>query len=165
MTIILVTTSLAEFTSANNTRVYTTVNTRWEATQRVMAAKLTGLTHKIGIQLHLVAESCANCSCRSRRPVRKLLDTPYLLPFVCMWSVCGSVSIGTELKAARPGFVSWQWEGKFFSSSPRPDRPTTQPPMQWVPRILSPGECWHLRTRPKVENENHVENLRHSDFT
>jgi hypothetical protein len=40
-----------------------------------MAAKLTRLTHKITIQLHLVAESCTNCSTRSRRPVRKLLDT------------------------------------------------------------------------------------------
>jgi len=36
-----------------------------------MGAKLTRLTHKIAIQLHLVAES----SSRSRRPVRKLLDT------------------------------------------------------------------------------------------
>jgi hypothetical protein len=53
----------------------TTINTRWEATQRVMAAKLTRLTHKIAIQLHLVAESCTICSSRSRRPVRKLLDT------------------------------------------------------------------------------------------
>jgi hypothetical protein len=44
-------------------------NTRWEATQRVMAAKLTRLTHKIAIQLHLVAES-------PRWPVRELLDTP-----------------------------------------------------------------------------------------
>jgi hypothetical protein len=40
-----------------------------------MAAKLTRLTHKIAIQLHLVAESCTICSSRSRRPVRKLLDT------------------------------------------------------------------------------------------
>jgi hypothetical protein len=39
-------------------------------------AKLTILTHKIAIQLHLVAESCAICSSRSRRPVPKLLDTP-----------------------------------------------------------------------------------------
>jgi hypothetical protein len=44
--------------------------------QRVMAAKLTRLTHKIAIQLHLVAESCTICSSRSTRPVRKLLDTP-----------------------------------------------------------------------------------------
>jgi hypothetical protein len=51
-------------------------NTRSEATQRVMAAKLTRMTHKIAIQLHLVAESCTICSSRSRRPVRKLLDTP-----------------------------------------------------------------------------------------
>jgi hypothetical protein len=41
-----------------------------------MAAKLTRLTHKVAIQLHLVAESCTVCSCRSRRSVRKLLDTP-----------------------------------------------------------------------------------------
>jgi hypothetical protein len=53
----------------------TTINTRWEVTQRVMAAKLTKLTHKIAIQLHLVAESSIICSSCSRRPVRKLLDT------------------------------------------------------------------------------------------
>jgi hypothetical protein len=51
------------------------ISTRWEATQRVMAAKLTRVTHKIALQLHLVAESCTICSSRSRRPVRKLLDT------------------------------------------------------------------------------------------
>jgi hypothetical protein len=54
----------------------TTINSRWEATQRVMAAKLTRLTHEIAIQLHVVAESCTICSSRSRQPVRKLLDTP-----------------------------------------------------------------------------------------
>jgi hypothetical protein len=54
---------------------WTTINTRWEATQRVMAAKLTRLTHKIAIQLHLVAESSTICSSRSRQPVRNLLDT------------------------------------------------------------------------------------------
>jgi hypothetical protein len=53
----------------------TTINTHWEATQRVVAAKLNRLTHKIAIQLHLVAESCTICSSRSRRPVRKLLNT------------------------------------------------------------------------------------------
>jgi hypothetical protein len=41
-----------------------------------MATKLTMLTHKIAIQLHSVAESCIICSSRSRRPVRKHLDTP-----------------------------------------------------------------------------------------
>jgi predicted short-subunit dehydrogenase-like oxidoreductase (DUF2520 family) len=40
-----------------------------------MAAKLTRLTHKIAIQLHLLAESCIICSSHSRRRVRKLLDT------------------------------------------------------------------------------------------
>jgi len=41
-----------------------------------MTAKLARLTHKIAIQLHLVAKSCTICSSRSGRPVRKLLDTP-----------------------------------------------------------------------------------------
>jgi hypothetical protein len=54
----------------------TTTNTRWEETQSVMAAKLTRLTHKIAIQMHLVAESCTICSSRSRWPVQKLLDIP-----------------------------------------------------------------------------------------
>jgi hypothetical protein len=45
----------------------------------VIAAKLTRLTHKIAILPHLVAESCTICSSRSRRPVRKLLDTPQLV--------------------------------------------------------------------------------------
>jgi hypothetical protein len=52
---------------------------RWKATQRVMVVKLTILTHKIAIQLHLVAESCTICSSRSWRPVRKVLDTPSYL--------------------------------------------------------------------------------------
>jgi hypothetical protein len=41
-----------------------------------MATELTRLTHKIAIQLYLVAESCTISSSRSRRPVRKLLATP-----------------------------------------------------------------------------------------
>jgi hypothetical protein len=44
--------------------------------QRVMAAKLTRLTHKIAVQLHQVAETCTICSSRSRWWVQKLLDTP-----------------------------------------------------------------------------------------
>jgi len=54
----------------------TTTNTRWEATQKLKASKLTRLTHKVEIQLHLVTESSAICSSRSRLQVRKLLDTP-----------------------------------------------------------------------------------------
>jgi hypothetical protein len=56
---------------------------RWEATQSVMAANLTRLTHRITIQLHLLAESCTICSSRSRRPVRKLWGTPSYLRFKC----------------------------------------------------------------------------------
>jgi hypothetical protein len=46
----------------------TTINTRWEATRRLMAAKLTRLTQNSD-------ESCTICSSHSRRSVRKLLDT------------------------------------------------------------------------------------------
>jgi hypothetical protein len=60
----------------------TTITARWEATWKVMTAKLIILTHKIAIQLRLVAERCIICSSCSRWPVRKLLDTPsYLLFF------------------------------------------------------------------------------------
>jgi hypothetical protein len=41
-----------------------------------MVAKLTRLTHKIVIQLHLVAESCTICISHSMWPVQKALDTP-----------------------------------------------------------------------------------------
>jgi hypothetical protein len=41
-----------------------------------MAAKLTRLTHKIAIQLHLVAENCTICVSLSKLPVRKRLDAP-----------------------------------------------------------------------------------------
>jgi hypothetical protein len=54
----------------------TKINIGSKAAQRVMAAKLIRLTHKIAIQLHLVAKSCTICSSHSRWPVRKLLDTP-----------------------------------------------------------------------------------------
>jgi hypothetical protein len=47
-----------------------------------MATKLTRLTHKVAIKLHLVAESCTICSSRSRRPIRKLLDTPLYFKIV-----------------------------------------------------------------------------------
>jgi hypothetical protein len=40
-----------------------------------MTAKLTRLTYKIAIKLHLLAQSCTICSSRSMRPVRKLLHT------------------------------------------------------------------------------------------
>jgi len=46
-----------------------------------MAAKLTRLTYKTPIQLHLAEESCNICSSRSRRPVRKLFDTPLVMRF------------------------------------------------------------------------------------
>jgi hypothetical protein len=43
-------------------------------------AKLPRLTHKIVIQLHLVAKSSTICSSHSRRPVQKLTDTPSYVP-------------------------------------------------------------------------------------
>jgi hypothetical protein len=64
-----------------------TISTRWEATQRVMAANLTRLTHKISIQLHLVAESCTTCSSRCRRPVRKLFRYTVVQPYSMMENI------------------------------------------------------------------------------
>jgi len=58
----------------NEIYAYSNKQSLW-ATQRVMAAKFTTITHKIAIQMHLEAESCTICSPRSSRPVRKLLDT------------------------------------------------------------------------------------------
>jgi len=58
-----------------------------------MALELTRLTHKIAIQLHLVVESCIIYSFRSRRPVRKLLDTPwymYISP-LCFWLALNTI--------------------------------------------------------------------------
>jgi hypothetical protein len=51
----------------------------------VTAAKLTRLTHKTEIQIHLVAEGCTICSSRSRPPDRRSLDTylfTYLLTYL-----------------------------------------------------------------------------------
>jgi hypothetical protein len=115
-----------------------------------MAAKLTRLTHRIAIQLRLLAESCIICSFRSRRLVRKLLDTPsYSDTFSCPRaysfparirqtpdsyynnnnnnnnsnnrSLGSSVSIKTRLRHGRLGFNSRNMI-VFFSSPPRPDR-------------------------------------------
>jgi hypothetical protein len=58
-----------------------------------MAAKLTRLTHEIAMQLHLVAESCTICSTRSRRPIRKLLDTPSI-PSISFRHTVNSIDLG-----------------------------------------------------------------------
>jgi hypothetical protein len=98
------------------------INTCWEATQRVMAAKFTRMTHKIAIQLHLMAESCTICSSRSMRPVRKLLDTPSYLTMKVELPLCqtkhhamktcwGSGSIGPRI----PNFgTRWNWVVSFM---------------------------------------------------
>jgi hypothetical protein len=69
-------------------------------------AKLTRLTYKIAIQLHVVAENCTICF---RRPVRKLLDTPsYLPPPICLPAVVlikQWVPGALSLEMRRPGCV------------------------------------------------------------
>jgi hypothetical protein len=96
------------------------ISSRWEATQRVMAAKFTGVTHKIAIQLHLVAESCTICSSRSRRPVRKLLDTPSYMSTVA-WGKLPIVKqqqfisdpynpdFGTCYLSCCKSWLNWKW--------------------------------------------------------
>jgi hypothetical protein len=64
--------------------VLTFVITHFCQLQKVMAVKLTTLTHKIAIQLHLVAESCSICRSRSRRTFRKLFDTSSYTDMPCL---------------------------------------------------------------------------------
>jgi hypothetical protein len=90
-----------------------------------MAAKFTRMIHKIVMQLHLVADSCTICSFRSRRPVRKLLDTP---SYYISGSRNSSVSVVTRLRVGRPGYESEQGEGFFFRHRLQTDsaaRPTS----------------------------------------
>jgi hypothetical protein len=93
------------FRTESITKYILTKKKRWEATQRVMAAKLTRLTLKIAIQLHLVAEIRTTCSSRSRRPVRKLLDTALYMArnwystaareILSLWTQKGSINVLT----------------------------------------------------------------------
>jgi hypothetical protein len=82
-----------------------------------MAAKLTRLTHKIAIQLHLVADTCTICNFPSRRPVRLLLDKLFYIFYI---SVIYKVSM-------------------YLTTGSRPALGPTQPRIQWVPGALSLG--------------------------
>jgi len=55
--------------------IYAYDNKHSKINTKVTAAKLSRLSHKIAMQLHLLAESGTICSFRSRRPVRKLVVT------------------------------------------------------------------------------------------
>jgi hypothetical protein len=93
------------------------------------------VTHKIAIQLHLLAESCTICSSRSRWPVRKFLYTPSCVCFCVYIIVCYlCVYVGVL------GFDSRRGLGIFlFTTVTRTALGPTQPPIQWVPRALSLG--------------------------
>jgi hypothetical protein len=69
-----------------------------------MAAKLTRLTHKIAIQLHLVAESCTICSSRARGPVRKLFDTPSYYPSILLDEVRKTTKTYQNIQISSPEF-------------------------------------------------------------
>jgi hypothetical protein len=76
----------------------TTIYTGWEATERVMATKLTRLTHKIAMELHLVAEGCTVCSSRFRWIVRNLLDTPSYMVAAMWHSLSVTVTVTLDIK-------------------------------------------------------------------
>jgi hypothetical protein len=78
-----------------------------------MAAKLIGLTHKVAIQLHLVAESSTICNSRSRRTVRKLLDTPSYDSDLPERKAAGDVKLVTHLVLAPRLINTWS-----YTSSP-----------------------------------------------
>jgi hypothetical protein len=95
-----------------------------------------GKTHKIAIQLHLVTESSTICSSRFKRPVRKLLDTPF------------PRALGYGLDDR--WFESRQTLGIFlFTTVSRPALGPTEPPMQGVPEVLSLGV-----KRPRCEADH-----------
>jgi hypothetical protein len=50
-----------------------------------MAAELTRLTHKIAMQLHLVAESCTICSSGSSYVCGRVGTAPRILNFGTEW--------------------------------------------------------------------------------
>jgi hypothetical protein len=116
-----------------------------------MCAKLTRLTHKIAIQLHLVAESCTICSSRSRRPVRKLLDTPSYkqsllqTAFTKVKFKCGlfpNPQIHCSFISTYLIFLFCRNLGNIVSivtTASRPALGPTQSPIQWVPGALSLG--------------------------
>jgi hypothetical protein len=98
----------------------TTINTRWETVRRIMTAKLTRLTHKIAIQLHLVAESCAICRSRSRQPVRKLLDTPSYDAMSDVKQHCTQMSSGGTAPAVLIGWgTRMGWAATLFPTTYR----------------------------------------------
>jgi len=69
-----------------------------------MATKLTRLTHKIVIQLHLVAESCIIYGYHAKRPVRKLLDTHSYFRFIsCHNYFAGKYELGAFAGASPIG--------------------------------------------------------------
>jgi hypothetical protein len=90
----------------------TIVNTRWEATQRVMEAKLTRLNHKIAIKVLLVGKICTICSSRTWWPVRKLLDTPSyawvtLSPSVIITNIIPNSAKPVKIKFVHDKVAHW----------------------------------------------------------
>jgi hypothetical protein len=114
--------------------------TRTVATQSVMAAKLTRLTHKIAIQLHLVAESSTICSSRSRRPVRKLLVTPSHIP------------LKSVIQRALTGKNHWHicrvvfWILSRWNDLVRYQRFLHHPPKLWYPTTSANGVTTQMTT-------------------
>jgi hypothetical protein len=115
--------------------ITTKTNTRWEATEKVMVAKLTRLTHKIAIQPHLVAENCTICSSRSRRPVLELLDIP---PYRSMHSL-----------------TSWRWVVSFTPRSLYPRYPLDRKLGGPQSRCGDVGEEKYSQAPPGIEPPNH----------
>jgi hypothetical protein len=104
-----------------------------------MEAKLTRLTDNISLQLHLLAESCTICGSRSRRPVRKLLDTPscVMQSYNSRDTSVGIVTCyGLDDQGSRVRFPAGV--GNFYlRHRVRTATGPTQSPMKWVPAALS----------------------------
>jgi hypothetical protein len=96
-------------------------------------AKLTRLTHKIAIQLHLVAQSCSICSFNSRRPVRKLVDAPSYKCGLLMRNCSDWVKLEVNCQKAERNFLTLRggpvWTLTVWCTSPLlgPRQPLARP--------------------------------------
>jgi hypothetical protein len=123
-----------------------------------MAAKLTRLTHKIAIQLHLAAGSCTIRSSRSRRPFRKLLDAPSYSHPQCFeifteWKIqveffpfVTPCSVAVEYQRFRgPWFLHLQGESKVFYRNTKQRHKSDTCPLLLVSEYKS--RCFHFGTK------------------
>jgi len=130
-----------------------------------MAAKLTSLTHRIAIQLHLVAQSSPICSSRSRRPVRKLLDTPSYIDSGVFKYICKHYTFYCEVCVSFAITVGPLSRHRLFQLMFHPHLHSQLPDFNDVLRFfIKTGDCQNSRWRGTWGQFNTVFQLCESDL-